>query len=171
MPWQKRVRGALDRMGMPVLTTVTDDGWPLPLRVREAQRTATGFRLRPPAGVDIPPAPACLTFHTHSEVFDSQDNISLIGRCRTSDSDGDTVEFDVERALNDLILPKNPLRRTVHMLSAGRRLRTRLDSEAARRGQTVPTFDELGFTKNKGSGGRTRGWPWLSRRAENGKPC
>ena len=89
--------------------------------------------------------PACLTFHTHDENFESQDNISLVGHCRSSQSADGTVEFDVERTLNDLILPKNPLRRTLQMLSAGRRLRTRLESEAARRGQTVPTFDELGF--------------------------
>ena len=144
-PWQKRVRGALDRLGMPVLTTVADDGWPLPLRVRAADQTARGFRVRPPAGVDIADGPACLTFHTHDEHFESQDNISLVGHCRNSQSADGTVEFDVERTLNDLILPKNPLRRTLQMLSAGRRLRTRLESEAARRGQTVPTFDELGF--------------------------
>ena len=143
-PWQKRVRGALDRLGMPVLTTVAEDGWPLPLRVRAAQPTADGFRVRPPAGVDIADGPACLTFHTHDEEFDSQDNISLVGHCHRQSDDG-TVEFVVERTLNDLALPKNKLRRTLRMLSAGRRLRTRLDSEAARRGQTVPTFDELGF--------------------------
>jgi hypothetical protein len=33
------------------------------------------------------------------------------------------------------------------MLSAGRRLSKRLDSEAARRGQSVPRFADLGFNK------------------------
>ena len=145
--WQARVRGALDRLGMPVLTSLTADDWPLPLRVREAEQTATGFRLRPPAGVDVIEGPACLTFHTHSAAFYSQENLSVMGRCRTA---GACIEFDAERALNDLILPANPLRRALYLMSARRKLTRRLDAEARRRGQRVPRFDELGFTKNKG---------------------
>jgi hypothetical protein len=34
------------------------------------------------------------------------------------------------------------------MLSAGRRLNKRLESEAARRGQSVPRFADLGFSKS-----------------------
>jgi hypothetical protein len=143
--WKVRTRGALDRLGMPVLTTVTTDGWPLPLRVREAEQTSSGFRLRPPAGVDVVGGPASLTFHSHGEVFDSQENISVVGRCHVN-VDG-TVDFDAHRTLNDFIVPKNPLRRTIYMLSAGRRLNKRLASEAARRGQAVPRFADLGFTK------------------------
>ena len=145
--WPVRVRGALDRLGMPVLTSVTPDGWPLPLRARDAEQTPTGFRVRPPAGVDVVDGPACLTFHTHDEVFDSQENITVVGRCRNT---GDYVEFDAERTLNEIILPANPLRRAVYVMSAGRRLRRRLDSEARRRGQRVPRFDELGFSKTTG---------------------
>jgi hypothetical protein len=145
--WRVRVRGALDRLGMPVLTSVTPDGWPLPLRVRDAEQSPTGFRVRPPAGADVADGPACLTFHTHGEVFDSQENISVIGHCRNT---GEYIEFGAERALNDFIVPANPLRRAVYLLSAGRRLRRRLDSEARRRGQRVPRFDELGFSKPKG---------------------
>lgn len=142
--WRVRVRGALDRLGMPVLTSVTPEDWPLPVRVRDAEQTPTGFRVRPPAGADVADGPACLTFHTHSQVFDSQENITVIGRCRNG---GEYIEFDAERTLNEFIVPANPLRRAVHMMSAGRRLRRRLDSEARRRGQQVPRFDELGFTK------------------------
>jgi len=71
----------------------------------------------------------------------------VTGHCRNV---GEYVEFEAERALNDFILPANPLRRAVYLMTAGRRRRRRLDSEARRRGQTVPRFDELGFTKNEG---------------------
>jgi hypothetical protein len=152
--WRVRVRGALDRLGMPVLTSITPDGWPLPLRVRDAEQTHNRFRVRPPAGVDVVDGPACLTFHTHGEVFDSQENISVIGRCRNG---GEYVDFDAERTLNEIILPANPLRRAVYMMSAGRRLRRRLGSEARRRGQRVPRFDELGFSKPKGLEGKDTG--------------
>ncbi|OOK73533.1 hemerythrin HHE cation binding domain protein [Mycobacterium kansasii] len=37
----------------------------------------------------------------------------------------------------------------MHLMSASRRLKRRLDSEARRRGQRVPRFDELGFTKSE----------------------
>lgn len=144
--WRMRMRGALDRLGLPVLTSVTLDGWPLPLRVRTAKPIPGGFRMRPPAGIDIIDGPASLTFHTHGPAFESQDNACLVGHCRNV---GEHVEFDVERALNDFIIPANPLRRAVHLMSASRRLKRRLDSEARRRGRLVPSFDELGFTKPK----------------------
>ena len=113
--------------------------------MRDAQPTATGFRLWPVVGVDVVVGPAGLTFHSHGEVFDSQENIGLIGTVEPN-ADG-SVDFVAERALNDFIVPRNPIRRAVYMLSAQRRLNRRLDSEAARRGQTVPTFAELGFQK------------------------
>ncbi|AGZ48955.1 hypothetical protein PJK45_09140 [Mycobacterium kansasii] len=144
--WRTRIRGALDRLGPPVLTSITPDGWPLPLRVRNAEQIPGGFRMRPPVGVDIVDGPACLTFHTHGPAFESQENASLTGHCRNT---GEHIEFDVERALNDFIIPAKPLRRAVHLMSASRRLKRRLDSEARRRGQRVPRFDELGFTKSE----------------------
>jgi hypothetical protein len=130
---------------MPVLTTVTPDGWPLPLRVREAEQTSTGFRVRPPEGVDVVGGPASLTFHSHGEVFDSQENITLVGRSHVN-ANG-TVDFEAQRTLNDFIVPKNSIRRSLYMLSAGRRLNRRVESEAGRRGQPVPRFAELGFSK------------------------
>jgi len=144
--WKRRTRGALDRLGMPVLTTVTTDGWPLPLRVRDAEPTASGFRVRPPAGVGVVPGAASLTFHGHGEVFDSQENIGLVGSCRVN-ADG-SVDFEAQRALNDFIVPKNPVRRMIYLAAAGRRLSKRLDAEAARRGQTAPKFADLGFSKS-----------------------
>lgn len=143
--WRTRTRGALDRFGLPVLTTVTADGWPLPVRVRHAEPTATGFRVAPPVGIEVIGGAANLTFHRHDEVFDSQDNIGLVGRAHAN-ADG-TVDFEAGRALNDFVVPKNPLRRVIYLGGAGRRLSKRLISEAARRGQTVPALAELGFDK------------------------
>ena len=124
VPWRRRVRGALDRLGMPVLTGLTGDGWPLPLPVRDAEQTANGFRLRMPAGVETAGGPACLTFHSHGEVFDSQENITIIGRSEQSDED---VEFRAERALNELVVPANTVRRTFYILSARRKLQVPLE--------------------------------------------
>jgi len=70
---------------------------------------------------------------------------TLVGRSHRN-PDG-TVDFEVQRALNDFIVPKNPIRRGIYMLSAGRRLSKRLDAEAARRSQSVPRFADLGFNK------------------------
>ena len=141
VPWRRRVRGALERLGTPVLTGVTRDGWPLPLPTRAAEPTAEGFRLRMPAGVEVADGPACLTFHSHGEVFDGQENITIVGRCEQS---GEDVEFRAERALNEFVVSANRFRRTVHIVRARRKLRCRLESEARRRGQRVPRFDEVG---------------------------
>lgn len=143
--WRVRSRGALQRLGMPVLTTVSSDGWPLPLPARHAEETPSGFRIRPPAGIEVADGPAALTFHGHREVFDSQENLTLVGTCHVSD-DG-TAHFDADRALNDFIMPRHPIRRMLYLLAAGRRLNQRLTGEAERRGQTVPRFEELGFTR------------------------
>lgn len=139
--WQSTASSAIAEHGMPVLTTVDADGWPLPLRVRSAERTERGLRLVLPAGVDVVDGPACLTFHTHGVTFDSQSNVGITGTCRGL---GDAVEFDADRVMANFDVPRNLLRRAVHMLSAGRKLKQRLESEAARRGQRVPRYEELG---------------------------
>jgi hypothetical protein len=138
--WRARTQGAIERLGCPVLTTVTADGWPLPVRAREAVETSDGYVVVPPAGVRVEDGPAFVTFHTHAALFDGQENIGLAGRCVTR---GDEVHVTVDRSLNDWGVPRNPLRNAISMLRAGRRLRPRLVAEAARRGQRLPTFDEL----------------------------
>ena len=80
--WRRRAAGAIERLGMPVLTTVDADGWPIPLRARAAESTADGFDVVLPAGVEIVDGPAFLSFHTHREVFDGQENIGLAGHAR-----------------------------------------------------------------------------------------
>ncbi len=142
--WRRRAAGAIERLGMPVLTTVDADGWPLPLRARRAETTADGFDVVLPAGVEIVDGPAFLSFHTHREVFDGQENIGLAGHAR---ADGGVVHVTVERALADFGVSRSAVRSAIAMMRAGRALRPRLTSEAARRGVSLPTFDDLAFVR------------------------
>jgi len=142
--WRRRSAGAIERLGMPVLTTVDADGWPLPLRTVTAVPTADGFDVVLPAGVEIVDGPAFLSFHTHREVFDGQENIGLAGHAR---ADGNVVHVTVDRALADFGVSRSAVRSAVAMLRAGRALRPRLRTEAARRGVALPGFDDLGFVR------------------------
>ncbi len=144
--WHERSDGVLERLGLPVLTVVDDTGHPLPLKVRSARYTADGFAVVPPVGVGVRPGPAFLSFHTHAERFDGQENVGLAGTASVGISPrGETeVRIRVERALADFGVPRNKVRNAVQLVRAGRRLRPRLEAEAARRATTVPRFDELG---------------------------
>ena len=128
-----------------MLTTVDADGWPLPLRTVAATPTADGFDVVVPAGVEIVDGPAFLSFHTHREVFDGQENIGLAGHARTDG--GGVVHVTVDRALADWGVAKSAVRSGLAMWRAGRALRPRLTSEAARRGVSLPVFDDLGFVR------------------------
>jgi hypothetical protein len=143
--WQDRTSGVLDRLGLPVLTVVDGSGFPLPVKVRAARRTADGFAVVPPVGADVRPGPAFLSFHTHAEVFDGQENVGLAGTASigTTPSGEAEVLFRVERALADFGVARSKVGSAVQMVRAGRRLRPRLQAEAARRGATVPRYDEL----------------------------
>lgn len=121
-------------LGTPVLTTVTD-GRPLPLRARDVQRTAAGFRVDLPMGVTANDGPACLTFHRVGPGLEWQENVVLVGSVRV---DGTTAEVTVERALNDWSLAGSKWQRMRAFTGPGRTLRRRVAQEAARRGQPVP---------------------------------
>jgi hypothetical protein len=143
--WRVRAAGAPERLGPPVVTTVDDDGWPAPWRAVAVEATAEGYRVQVPAGVDVRPGPAFVTFHEHGEVFDGQENIGLAGRIVAVD--GTTAQVAVDRALADFGISRNPLRSAVAMLRVGRALRPRLARECARRDVRPPRFEDLGFTK------------------------
>jgi hypothetical protein len=142
--WRRRSAGAVERFGPPVLTTVDAEGWPLPLRTITATAPEDGFDVEAPAGVEVRPGPAFLTFHSHVATMESQENLGLAGEATVR---GNTVHVTVTRALNDFPVPRNAIRRSVHMLRAGRNLRPRLAHEAERRGQAVPAFTELDFRR------------------------
>ena len=143
--WHERTAGVLDRLGLPVLTVVDDSGFPLPLKTRAARAMADGFAVVTPVGVEVRPGPAFLSFHTHAERFDGQENVGLAGTASVETlASGETeVRVRVDRALADFGVPRSKVRNAVHMIRAGRRLRPRLNAEAARRDTTVPRFDEL----------------------------
>ncbi len=143
--WRVRTDGVLERLGLPVLTVVDDNGFPMPLKVRSARSVADGFAVVPPAGVEVRPGPAFLSFHTHAEQFDGQENVGLAGTASLGKLPrGETeVRVRVDRALADFGVPRNKVRNALHLMKAGRRLHPRLQAEAARRGTTVPRFDEL----------------------------
>jgi protein-S-isoprenylcysteine O-methyltransferase Ste14 len=77
---------------------------------------------------------ACLTFHTHPEIFTGQENRAFVGQAV---SDAGRVRFVVERPLADWSLGGSQLQTMVTMLLKRRQLRPRLAAEAARRGQPI----------------------------------
>lgn len=136
LDWRRAAAHAVNDLGLPVLTTVDGDGFPLPVRARRAVLHADGFALDLPAGKAAPAeGPACLTFHAHADVFTGQENKVFVG---TVTADGDSAVFTVERPLADWSLSGSRLAVGWSFLAAGRKLNTRLVAEAARRGQPVP---------------------------------
>ncbi|NYJ07144.1 hemerythrin [Petropleomorpha daqingensis] len=124
------------RLGAPVLTVAGADGWPLPVRCQESERTADGFLVRPPAGIAIGSGPACLTAHSHEESFTGQENVVLVGTAEPTD-DG-RVHVRIDRALTDWSITGSRLAKTAGFLAKGRDLRKRVAAESARRGQPAP---------------------------------
>ena len=51
-----------ERLGAPVVT-LTREGFPLPVRARSVRRTAEGFHVVLPVGIEPAVGPVCLTFH------------------------------------------------------------------------------------------------------------
>jgi hypothetical protein len=90
--------------------------------------------------VEVADGPAFLSFHSHAEVFDGQENVGLAGHARVR---GGEVQVTVDRALADWGVARNPMRSAWDMIRTGRRLRPRLTSEAARRGQALPTYADV----------------------------
>ena len=142
--WRHRRQGALTRIGLPVVTTCDERGWPLPWRAQDAVETADGYVVTAPAGVNICDGPAFVTFHEHSETFDGQENIGLAGTATVRHGE---VHVRIERALSDFGVARNPLRSAISMIRVGRRLRPRLSAEADRRGVQLPDFADLDFVR------------------------
>jgi hypothetical protein len=119
-----------------VLTATDADGWPLPLRSLGARRVDDGFVVRTgPLGATTS-GQVCLTFHAHRADMSRQESVVLMGRA-TPVADG--VHVRIERALPDFSLSGNRLQQIRKVITSARRLRPRLEREAARRGQSVPT--------------------------------
>ncbi len=118
-----------------MLTVRNTDGWPFPIRSLGAEPTDDGFLIRTGLGCDIAAGPACLTFPSHPEDFNGQENVVFIGSA-TPVPGG--AHVTVDRALADSSLAGGRLRRLRTLLANGRALAPRLAHEAARRAQPVP---------------------------------
>lgn len=97
-----------------------------------------------PTGVTLTDGPAFVTFHDLPEVLTSQENIGLAGTLRC---DGQRARIVVERALADFPLPKRKLAAARSLITQRRLLQPRLAAEAHRRGQSLPTFADLGLER------------------------
>ena len=136
--WRELAQHAMDQLEQRDLAWVGSDGFPLSVPVLDVERVAETLRLR--IGHHVPAKPdgaACLTFHAHPETFTGQENHTFLG---TVQREKDDYVFAVERALAGFSLAGNRVSRSVHFLRNIRRLTPRLASEAARRGQPVPTI-------------------------------
>jgi hypothetical protein len=131
--WQANAAYAARTLGAPVLTVVDQDGFPVPFRVKRAAAATDGFRLAFYDGAPVvPQGRACLTFHTHPEVFTGQENLVFVGDVSPDGA------FRVQRQLADWSLKGKPLQRTMSFMLNGLKLAPRLRAEASRRGQRVP---------------------------------
>jgi hypothetical protein len=131
--WREGAAYAAQNLGTPILTVVDADGYPVPFRVKSAQLLTEGFQLEIGRGAPTPAAgKACLTFHTHPEIFTGQENMIFVGEMRPDNL------FKVERRLGDWSLPQKGLGPLASFVRNGIRLNPRLQAEAARRGQPVP---------------------------------
>jgi hypothetical protein len=136
--WRQGAEYAVANLGNPVLTVVDEaaGGYPAPFRVKKASLTDEGFRLDLPAGMPFEArGPACLTFHSHPDLFVGQENTAFVGEV---DATADGANFRVERQLGDFSLGKNKLSTSLTFLRSGLKLTPQLRRELERRGKPMP---------------------------------
>jgi hypothetical protein len=132
--WREGASFALASLPWRDLTVVDGEGYPLCLPVARVEADPAGFSLHLGHGApDLAGGPACITFHDHGKEFTGQENRTFVGRLSPEDG-----TFVVERALAHWSLAGGRAGVAAGFLSSGWRLRGRLRSEAARRGQAVP---------------------------------
>jgi hypothetical protein len=139
--WSQEIHTCFERLGSPILTVVDQEGYPVPFRVSATPLDSLAIHLKIPA---VMPAEArgraCLTFHTlqtKGGEMVANENYAFIG---SVSGEGDAARFKIERRL-----PSISFRRSLgDMISLGlamNRMRSRLEHEAARRGQPVPVIN------------------------------
>ena len=136
--WRKDMAYAFDKLGSPVLTVVDEEGYPVPFRVQSGSLQSDGVILEiSPAMPTNARGRACLTFHTlkmNKVEMVSNENRSFIG---TLSEDGGF--FKVKRQLPSSEM-KVDLKGVLTFISVIRQMGKRLEPEATRRGQPVPTL-------------------------------
>ena len=136
--WRRTASDAIPRLDQRSLAWVGADGFPLSVPITGLEQTSAGFRLQLGRHLPgTPGGPACVTVHAHPEEFTGQENHTFLGEVRLGTGEG--YDFTVERALADFSITGNRVVRSVDFLRKGRKLKPRVASEAARRGQPVPT--------------------------------
>ena len=134
-PWQSLAQEArsraMSRDIQPYLTICDNDGYPLPIRVRHHDLTEERFNLTLPGWV-----PWALT---GKATLTYQGVETFVGRVRRQ---GESVLFDVERALPQLPTVQDPAETLQPSEEVKEKLLSRLERELARRGQSVPTIPE-----------------------------
>lgn len=134
--WQPTARKAVANLDQRDLVWVGADGFPLGVPVADMEQTADGFAVGLGDHLpDVPHGAACLTFHAHPASFTRQENHTFVGHVSGT---GPKYHFRVHRLLADVSLAGGKVANMLAFLGAGRRLRPRLRTEAARRGQPVP---------------------------------
>jgi hypothetical protein len=136
--WRAGMDDAIARLGLPSVTRVDGDGWPLTLPVKAVTRHSEGAVIQSASGpVPSTPGPACLTFHTFQLIKGSpyQENAAFTG---TLESHTDGLLFQADRQLVSASLPnRKALAISFYNLW---RMRHRMPEEARRRGQPAPTI-------------------------------
>lgn len=136
MDWRRGAASAIQRFDAPVLTVVDADGFPVSLRVKRVELHQEGFQVDVPTGWPvIPQGSACLTFHTHTPNFSTQENKEFVGNIVPGEAG---MVFRVQRQLADWSGGRTRLAAVWSTIKRGRRLTSLLRAEAARRGQSVP---------------------------------
>lgn len=125
--WQELAENVVAQGAPGHLTLLDSEGFPLPVRVRSYSRHPEGFSIRVPSGAPWSAGKATLSFFG-KEVF--------VGDVAP---EGDETILSVERALP--ILPMMEYRKGMKP-EALERLLQRLEEEASRRGQPIPTVPE-----------------------------
>jgi hypothetical protein len=134
--WRTVARDAIRRLEQRDLAWIGVDG-PVAAPIPGLAESDDGFKLTlGPHLPERPEGPATLTLHAHPASFTSQENHTFVGEIAWAE---DSYVFRVERLLADVSLAGNTLTRSIGFLRKVRRLRPRLQEEAARRGQPVPT--------------------------------
>lgn len=134
--WQPTAWKAIANLDQRDLAWVGANGFPLSVPVAGVEQTAQGFALSLGDHLpEIPHGPACLTFHGHPATFTRQANHTFVGDISRA---GPEYRFRVQRLLADVSLAGGRMANMLTFFGAGRRLRPRLQTEAARRGQPVP---------------------------------
>lgn len=118
-PWQDRAPNVLKQFPQPILTSKTEDGFPLPIPTNSAKVTNTGFEL------DIPLHSPCPRMGTASLTF---------GIMATFMGELDGNQFKVERLIGDL---PNIFQSEGDEVDA---LNERQKAELERRGQAIPAI-------------------------------